>query len=113
MECGVFDIGCHVAAFLAPVIFWAKVIFICVACVLYAALLLWAYRKAGWWGVGIVLSFGAAGAIFKMGSDFGQKWHELPAKPEKRPNRPQDPSKPLFPELDELLKDILNANRKR
>ena len=64
--CGAFDVACHVAAFFAPIIFWAKIVIYCVVGVLVAALLLWAYRKAGWWGVGIVLTLGLGAGVFKI-----------------------------------------------
>lgn len=109
MECGFLDAGCQVSAFLAPFIFWAKVVFACVAAVLAAAVLLWAYRKAGWWGVGIVLSFGVAAVMFKTGVDVGQKWHEKEVKERPEPEKPHG----VFPKLDGFLKDIMNGNRRR
>jgi len=105
MDCG-FDISCYVVAALAPVIFWIKVAFWSVAGVLAAALLLWAYRKAGWWGVGIVLSMGVGGAVARL-------FNNPKPKDPRFDNPPPDTSKPLFPELDDMLKDIFNRNRKK
>lgn len=76
--CGLFDIGCKVSEALAPVIFWGKVVLIClvVLAVLYG--LWWIYRRFGWWGVGIALTAGAAAAIFKKGIDFGKGYYKPP-----------------------------------
>lgn len=107
--CGAFDVACHVATFFAPIIFWAKIVIYCAVGVLVAALLLWAYRKAGWWGVGIVLTLGLGAGVFKITTDIGRKSFE---EPKARPKRP-DPAKPLVPDLDELLKDIFDGNRRK